>query len=85
MNRSRSSLDGLTRSFSSHGPDVDHGFALAPGLVHNRYDEDADRRSTMSMISLFAEVSQDCFKLSNAWISNYLTSFFRSGLSLCRT
>ena len=33
-----------------------HGFALAPGVLSTEYDEDADRRSTLSMISLFAEV-----------------------------
>lgn len=33
-----------------------HGFALAPGLISSQYGEAADRRSTLSMLSLFAEV-----------------------------
>lgn len=33
-----------------------HGFALAPGVWSTAYREDADRRSTLSMLQLFAEV-----------------------------
>jgi dienelactone hydrolase len=33
-----------------------HGFALAPGVFSTAYHELADRRSTLSMLSLFAEV-----------------------------
>lgn len=33
-----------------------HGFALAPGVWSTAYTEAADRRSTLSMLSLFAEV-----------------------------
>ena len=33
-----------------------HGFALAPGCYNNEYTEGADRRSTLSMMSAFAEV-----------------------------
>ena len=33
-----------------------HGFALAPGVWSTKYTEAADRRSTISMLSLFAEV-----------------------------
>ena len=33
-----------------------HGFALAPGMWGTAYTEDADRRSTLSMLQLFAEV-----------------------------
>lgn len=33
-----------------------HGFALAPGVWGTCYHEDADRRSTLSMLQLFAEV-----------------------------
>ena len=32
-----------------------HGFALAPGMWGTAYHEDADRRSTLSMLQLFAE------------------------------
>jgi dienelactone hydrolase len=40
--------------FDNHGG-ADHGFALGPGVVGSRYDEDADRRSTEAMLHLFAE------------------------------
>ncbi len=33
-----------------------HGFALSEGVWSHKYDEDADRRSTLAMLSLFAEV-----------------------------
>ena len=33
-----------------------HGFALAEGVWSTAYTEAADRRSTLSMLSLFAEV-----------------------------
>jgi hypothetical protein len=36
-----------------------HGFALAPGMWATGYHEDADRRSTLSMLRLFAEVWPD--------------------------
>ena len=33
-----------------------HGFALAPGMIASEYVEAADRRSTLAMLALFAEV-----------------------------
>eukprot|EP00040_Diaphanoeca_grandis_P033371 m.204371 g.204371 ORF g.204371 m.204371 type:complete len:357 (+) comp32884_c3_seq7:450-1520(+) len=36
--------------------DTPHGFALAPGVWATAYHEDADRKSTMSMLNLFAQV-----------------------------
>jgi len=36
-----------------------HGFALDPGMWSTAYHEDADRRSTLSMLSLFAECWPD--------------------------
>jgi dienelactone hydrolase len=36
-----------------------HGFALAPGMWGTAYHEDADRRSTISMLQLFAETWPD--------------------------
>lgn len=41
--------------FNNHAR-TPHGFALAPGVIATRYTEAADRRSTLSMLSLFAEV-----------------------------
>ena len=59
--------EGLTEEFDT--ADIDwrfnnhaqtpHGFALSPGCYNNEYDEAADRRSTLSMLSLFAEVFPD--------------------------
>ena len=46
---------GIDWRFNNHGNGVDHGFALAPGCFNNVYHEAADRRSTLSMLSLFAE------------------------------
>ena len=36
--------------------DAKHGFALAPGVISNEYHELSDRRSTISMLLLFAEL-----------------------------
>lgn len=41
--------------FNNHAR-TPHGFALAPGVWSTAYHEDADRRSTISMLSLFTEV-----------------------------
>ena len=38
-----------------HHARAPHGFALAPGVLSSRYGEAADRRSTLSMLALFAE------------------------------
>jgi len=46
---------GIDWRFNNHSQ-TKHGFALAPGVLSTEYDEDADRRSTLSTISLFAEV-----------------------------
>merc|ERR1712048_979973 len=45
---------GIDWCFNNHKR-TPHGFALAPGMWGTCYDEDADRRSTLSMLSLFAE------------------------------
>jgi len=41
--------------FNNHAR-TPHGFALAPGVMGHKYSEAADRRSTLSMLSLFMEV-----------------------------
>lgn len=46
---------GIDWRFNNHAR-TPHGFALAPGLISSAYVEAADRRSTLSMLSLFAEV-----------------------------
>lgn len=46
---------GVDWRFDNHA-NTPHGFALAPGCFNNRYTEAADRRSTLAMLSLFAEV-----------------------------
>merc|ERR1712080_300263 len=49
---------GIDWRFNNHAQ-TPHGFALAPGLISSAYVEAADRRSTLSMLSLFAEVWPD--------------------------
>lgn len=46
---------GIDWQFHNHSK-TPHGFALPPGVFATSYHEAADRRSTLSMISLFAEV-----------------------------
>lgn len=46
---------GIDWRFNIHAR-TPHGFALAPGLWSSAYVEAADRRSTLDMLSLFAEV-----------------------------
>lgn len=46
---------GIDWRFYNHAQ-TPHGFALAPGVYSTSYHEAADRRSTLSMLSLFAEV-----------------------------
>lgn len=46
---------GIDWRFHNHAR-TPHGFALAPGVISNEYVEAADRRSTLSMLSLFREV-----------------------------
>jgi len=46
---------GIDWRFNNHAR-TPHGFALAPGIISTAYVEAADRRSTLSMLSLFAEV-----------------------------
>lgn len=46
---------GIDWRFNNHAR-TPHGFALAPGVWSTAYTEAADRRSTLSMLSLFAEV-----------------------------
>lgn len=50
---------GLNYRITEHGPNVDHGFALSPAVWSNKYNEDADRRSTQSMLALFYETWPD--------------------------
>ena len=50
---------GIDWRFNNHGGGCDHGFALAKGCFNNVYHEAADRRSTLSMLSLFAECWPD--------------------------
>lgn len=61
------SVEEWKKEMDAHGIDwrfhnhfrAKHGFALAPGVVFSGYNEAADRRSTLSMLSLFAEVWPD--------------------------
>lgn len=46
---------GIDWRVHNHGQ-AKHGFALPAGVWATEYDEHADRRSTLSMISLFAEL-----------------------------
>jgi len=46
---------GIDWRFNNHAR-TPHGFALAPGVISTEYVEAADRRSTLSMLSLFQEV-----------------------------
>lgn len=46
---------GIDWRFNNHAR-TPHGFALAPGVWSTAYTEAADRRSTLSMLQLFAEV-----------------------------
>ena len=48
--------NGIEYRINTHGPHVQHGFALGPDCFNNGYDETADRRSTMNMLQLFWEV-----------------------------
>lgn len=60
----QTSIDDFKKEMDQHGIDwqfhnharTPHGFALPPGVWATDYNEAADRRSTLSMISLFAEV-----------------------------
>jgi len=47
--------NGIDWIFHNHYQ-TKHGFALAPGVWSTEYKEDSDRRSTLSMLQLFAEV-----------------------------
>lgn len=47
--------NGIDWQFHNHHQ-TPHGFALPPGVWATHYNEAADRRSTLSMISLFTEV-----------------------------
>lgn len=49
---------GVDWRFNNHAR-TPHGFALSPGIISTAYVEAADRRSTLSMLSLFAEVWPD--------------------------
>ena len=49
---------GVDWRFNNHAQ-TPHGFALAAGVWSTAYHEPADRRSTLSMLSLFAEVWPD--------------------------
>ena len=41
---------------------AEHGFALAPGVISAKYEEHSDRRSTLTMLTLFQELwSSDGF------------------------
>lgn len=61
------SIDAFKKEMDHHGIDwqfhnhkrTPHGFALPPGVWSTQYEEVADRRSTLSMISLFAETWPD--------------------------
>lgn len=60
---------GIDWVFHNHSQ-TPHGFALPPGVWATDYNEAADRRSTLSMMSLFAEVwpefVPDCTVTHNA-------------------
>merc|ERR1719401_2726733 len=49
---------GIDWRFHNHAR-TPHGFALSPAIISTAYTEAADRRSTLSMLSLFAEVWPD--------------------------
>lgn len=53
--KSEMDAEGIDWQFHNHAR-TPHGFALAPGVWSNAYTEAADRRSTLSMLALFAEV-----------------------------
>jgi len=53
--RAEMDAQGIDWRFHNHCR-TPHGFALAPGVWSSEYTEAADRRSTLSMLSLFAEV-----------------------------
>ena len=57
MDEFRDEMDavGIDWRINNHAR-TPHGFALAPGMWGTMYHEDADRRSTLSMLQLFAEV-----------------------------
>jgi hypothetical protein len=46
---------GVDWRFDNHSQ-THHGFALATGVLSTEYKESADRRATLAMLSLFAEV-----------------------------
>ncbi|CAE7519507.1 unnamed protein product [Symbiodinium sp. CCMP2592] len=53
----RSEMDAIGIDWRIHThAQTPHGFALAPGVWSTAYRENADRRSTLSMLQLFAEV-----------------------------
>ncbi|CAE7553633.1 unnamed protein product [Symbiodinium pilosum] len=56
--RKEMDVAGIDWRFHNHAQ-TPHGFALAPGLWSSTYRENADRRSTLSMLQLFAEVWPD--------------------------
>ena len=45
---------GVDWRFTNHAR-TPHGFALAPGVIASKYVESVDRRSTLGMLSVFAE------------------------------
>lgn len=53
--RTEMDAHGIDWRFHNHAR-TPHGFALAPGVWSSEYVEQADRRSTLAMLSLFAEV-----------------------------
>merc|ERR1712137_462925 len=56
LNEFRAEMDAVGIDWRVHNhARTPHGFALPPGLWGTAYHEDADRRSTLSMLSLFAE------------------------------
>ena len=60
MDEFRDEMDavGIDWRINNHAR-TPHGFALAPGVWSTAYTEAADRRSTLSMLSLFAEAWPD--------------------------
>merc|ERR1711879_741039 len=60
---------GINWRFNNHSK-TPHGWALAPGVWSTEYVEVSDRRSTMSMLSHFAEAWPDFPQYpveTNAW------------------
>merc|ERR1712146_883677 len=65
----QTSIDDFKKEMDQHGIDwqfhnhaqTPHGFALPPGVWATDYNEAAVRRSTLSMISLFAETWPEFF------------------------